>query len=238
MMPEDRNREILSLLERYGLHSSALLLRKNGSDLNTVLRVLLQAYLETFDDDFFKRFYAATWSLLSGYAGSLLRKRRIAAEADDIVADTYGVILKRFSEKAISEDDRILNFCYGVVRNTVHAYHRRQKRAPQSLLPSDNHTDEEPGPLDTLIQMEDDRRLDLLRARVHELLHDDSTVLSDREKGILKQYYFDGRGGPEIAARMEMSSVNIHQILFRTKKKILNVLNKYNSSLDAGEVES
>ena len=237
-MPEDRNREILLLLKHYRLHSSVALLEKEGSDFNTVLHVLLQAYLETYDDDFFSRFYSVTWRLLSGYAGGLLRRKKIAAEADDVVAETYGVILRRFSEKEISRDDRLLNFCYGVVRNTVHAYQRRQKRAPRGLLPSDNHPGEDPGPLDILVQMEEDRRLDLLRSRVHELLQDDSNVLTDREKGILKAYYLEGCRGPEIAARMEMSSVNIHQILFRTKKKIQKSLNMYNRFLDEGEVES
>ncbi len=237
-MEEDRNREILLLLERYELHSAAALLEREGSDFNVVLRVLLQAYLETYDDDFFRRFYSATWGLLSGYANGLLRKKRIAAEADDIVADTYGVVLRRFTEKEVGDDDRVLNFCYGVVRNTVHQYQRHQKRSPQSALPSDSHAGEDPGPLDILVQMEEDRRLDLLRSRVHELLHDDSNVLTDREKGVLKAYYLEGCRGPEVAARMEMSSINVHQILYRSKKKIQNVLNSYNRSLDTGEVES
>lgn len=237
-MPEDRNKETLSLLRHYGLESSADLLEKDAPDLNMFLRVLLQAYLDTFEDEFFRRFYVETWGLLTSYASNLLRKMRVAAEADDVVADTYGVVLRRFSEKKISEDDRVLNFCYGVVRNTVHMYQRRQKRSPQNLLPNDKCPDNDHGPLDILVQMEDERRLDLLRSRVHELLHETSGVLTEREKSVLKAYYLEGCRGPEIAARMDLTSINVHQILFRTKKKIQKTLGLNDISPEVGEEES
>ena len=241
--------ETQSLLDRYGLPMDALLLRERGADFDTVLKVLLHAFQETSDDAFFGNFYRLTQRLLKGRVEKLLGDEEVSADSEEIVTQVYEAALDRLSGAGVPGtagggmgfgslspgmgiggpiagfgisafgscspaaagswgDLRILDFLYTAAAGLVRG--RRGSGEDPALFP---------------VRLEEERREDLLRARIHETISGGELSLDDRERRILFEYYKkNGEGIEKIAAAMELSSDTIREVLFKASKEVLKLL--------------
>ena len=236
MTEEDRIREISSLLDRYGLKTHDNVLEEKGVDLNALSLVLLRAFLETCDEMFFEHFYELTCRVFENRARSFLGPNAESTPGpEDIAAETYSILLNRYLGGSLAEGEKPLYVGLGIVKNLVHE-HGRRARKEAALRPA-GAAGFSPGLLDALVEMEEDRRSELLLFSVHELAWGGLSDLTAREKDVLAEFYLGGSSVSDVARKLDMSIENLYKLLNRTRKKVEGLLTSFSRTAEGGEAK-
>jgi len=140
------------------------------------------------------------------------------------------------SAAVFREDLRILDFLYTIAAVIVKGRKGSGKsRGPTGRVEAKGDGEEavkknapkKAGLLDPVlfpVRLEEERREDLLRSRIHEVICGSELRLDDRERRILFEYYKENTAVEKIAVSMDLSSDKIKEVLFKASKEVLRLL--------------
>lgn len=223
-MPEGgTDRELYSLLERFGLKSQLALLESGGEDGQVTTRIILQAYVETRDPEFFDLYYRSTYPLCMEWASNDLKQAGILIEAGEIVDEAYSLCLNTLLNNGLCIDQSPLGhlkmIVQKLVRTRIDESRPKGEKAAYAALPS------VPSAVnsdlyDLFVTMEEDRRDTQQHAYIHELLTDLHAELTRDEKTVFVDYYLHRKSPGDIAADRNASISNVNKMLHGLKRKI------------------
>lgn len=226
--------EILSLLTFHDLKKQVDLFKSNPDDLNNRSHVLLTAYIITNNSRFFDLLYSHTYKLFITYATNLQKRFSTSIDPVDVVSDTYMLLLNRCSNSNLSALTNLVGYAHCLIRNIVY---KSCKRSGIVLI---SHGEEEgtpscSNPLDILIIREENKKKELRKAWIYNLLDSELEGISDNHRDILKDYYYNKITVKEIAKRNDTSASNIYNILYKSTIAIKRMMMKSNHSLSDRE---
>ena len=158
---------------------------------------------------------AAEHELVARYSrGVLVILRRLASEAgtlDDLYQEVFLRALEKIRAGDVREPERLSGFICGLTRNLAIDYFRR--RAPDASL-SDSEAgaivaDPLAGPLDRILQMEDD-------GCVRRLL---SEMRNDRDRELLVRFYLAEDDKEQICAALSLTALQFNRVLHRARER-------------------
>lgn len=129
--------------------------------------------------------------------------------AEDLTATTFERVIRhwgRFDARKASERTWIL----AIARNTLIDHYRRQSHRQATSL------DEHPLLMESLVEQDDP----LGRALADDAFEQRLSSLKPREREVLALRFGGDLSGAEIAAALELSEANVHQIISRSLKKL------------------
>lgn len=232
MLDKAQLKSIRSLCRKHQLDLEVPISIRSGEDIEKILKVLFSAYLETLDVDFFTLFYRSTYSLFYCYAQEILKRHNLLLPVDDLLAEVYGQLLEMHRGKLLTNGTSLTSLGQSIIRTLVreNLAHTRSKR--QQTTVNEDVSKRFP------IQMERDRRLDLLRLHIHSAVSRTVEQLDAREARILKELFVEELSIPEIAARLESSVDRIYAVVDLIKKKIQELVVDPDGFSDSREIPS
>ncbi len=127
------------------------------------------------------------------------------ADVDDLVQETLARFIKAEQRHQIRNTEEFGAFLNGVCRNVILEYRRRMKREP-ALDPDMPLPEQGVRPEADIFE---------LRNAIDYSLAD----LAERDRGILRALYLEGRDKDEICREWDMSDAQFRVVLFRAKER-------------------
>lgn len=141
-----------------------------------------------------------------------------ASAAEDLVAQTFEHALSNLKNYA-PERGPFVAWLFGIARNTVSNHYRsKQKRFTFRIDSLPDQPAEQPVPEDAIIQAQEHLKLLDAVARLHE-----------HERDLLGLKFVAGLNNRQIAAVLRKSESNVGVMLYRTIKKLKEILDDHNS---------
>ena len=136
--------------------------------------------------------------------------------AQDIVNDAIVKLLEHVDEARLSDLDNIAGYVFQTAYRLL-ANHRRKKENQASLREDPRILDQlpQPGP-------EEQHEIEEICANINEILED----FSERDRAVLVAYYHEGQDTAEICAKFGLSPDQLKKILFRAKRRLIELLKK------------
>ena len=130
---------------------------------------------------------------------------------EDLVQETFRIVLKKVRGGDVREPERLSGFIMGVARISAldHARKMRRDSSQEDLSSAEQIPDSQPGPFDELVRKE---RAELVRRVIGEL-----KVERDRE--VLFRYYIAEEDKDQICADLGLTSQQLYSVLFRALKR-------------------
>jgi RNA polymerase sigma-70 factor (ECF subfamily) len=159
------------------------------------------------DHEAFQTFYTSTSAQLSAY---LVRATRDFAAVDDIVQESYYRLLR--TTKAFDGDDHRRRYLFRIATNLVHDRHRSAAARYETPLHEATCFKLATG---GNVSQQMEQRADLAYAM---------TVLTSRERDLVRLAYSQGSTHHEIAGALGLQTGSIKPMLFRARRKLARSL--------------
>lgn len=152
--------------------------------------------------------------------GLMLLLRRLTGDpalSEDLCHETLRIVLEKLRAGELREPERLAGFVRGTAKylhaNEVRKVGRR-RRAGESPVPTEPEevpevADAGPGPLDRLLQAEDQQRVRRLLGELG----------SERDRQVLLQVYLAETSREEVCSAMGLSPLQLNVILFRARQR-------------------
>jgi len=158
------------------------------------------------DEDAFRAFYEHTsrpvWAYLARLTGS-------ATEADDLLQEAYFRLLR--SGAGFETERHRRQYLFRIATNLVLDLRRRRLTRPEVALSAD--ADDVPG-----------ARADARQLEQRVFVHGAMARIKPRERALLWLAYAEGASHDEIGAVLGLKSASIRSMLFRARRRLLDVL--------------
>jgi RNA polymerase sigma factor (sigma-70 family) len=153
--------------------------------------------------------------------------------ADDLTQDTIFLALLKCRQGAVRDKGALNGFIYGIGRNLMLSHFRKRDR--RATNPDDNI--EECGSYNQTTSEHEaclQNSLKLTKSII-------SKMLIERDKVILKLFYFSKKNKPQICRQLSLSSEHFDRVLYRARarltEQVWTELNKSTSALSEPEYE-
>jgi RNA polymerase sigma-70 factor (ECF subfamily) len=158
---------------------------------------------------------AAEAALVERYQRGLLYKlRRMTgnpAAADDLLQETFRIVLARLRERELEEPEKLAGFLLRTARNLFIADYRKRSRRGENLEgpEPEREVSSSPGQLSRVLRRE---QAEVVRRLLGELP-------TDRDRQILFRFYLAEDEKDEICADLGLSSLHFNRVLYRARQR-------------------
>lgn len=142
-----------------------------------------------------------------------LSKLEKIVDAEDVASDIVTELLQSYER--IQSDEAVYGYMWTVTRNLCNNYWRRKNKYEYQEIPDNYMGQNVITPESEYIHNEE---ITLLRREL--------SILSDKYRQVMVNYYIHGNGCEEIADKMHMSVSNVKQYLFEGRKKVKDGMSK------------
>lgn len=235
-------KEVYSLLRQFGLSTLLTRLDTDRGDDSTLTQVILAAYIETKEPEFFGLYYMSTYPGCFERAKCYLKRVSSPVNPEDIISDAYSIFLKICLANRLGQIGNPTGYMNRIIQNlikTKSAEHRKKHSTAGGE--GDSNAVENLNPIDILITMEEDSRKELQHAYIQELLSGERDGLTELNKEVFIDFYINKKSAKSIALQQNTSMYNIYKMLYRVKRKIRTLTQSHISleqvSFEQGEEE-
>ncbi len=153
------------------------------------------------------------------HRGLLFLLRRLtggAADAEDLLQETFRIVLERLRGRGLEDPGRLLGFLRGTARNLVLAERRKLGRRPRESSPEEmvEIVDPAPSAAETLLRSEETR---LFRRLLGELR-------VERDRQLILRFYIAGEEKEQICSALGLSTSHFKRVLFRARQRFKELL--------------
>jgi RNA polymerase sigma-70 factor (ECF subfamily) len=173
---------------------------------------VLFAGLRAGSEPHFNAFYERYFARVYGFVRARVRDR---SDAEELTQEAFTIVFR--GSEAYSGRSTPLAWVYGVAKNTVRSYLRRQRVAREQLAELDEHACRSHSPIWSL-NPEDQLSLDRFAREMAERLGQ----LEEWQCEAFAMRHFENISIPEIARRMARSSDAVRSGLYRAKRLLLD----------------
>lgn len=163
---------------------------------------------------------AAENALVERYQRGLLYKlRRMTgdpAAADDLLQETFRIVLGRLRERALEEPEKLAGFLLRTARNLFIADYRKRSRRGENRegLEPEHEVSSSPGQLSRVLRRE---QAETVRQLLGELP-------TDRDRQILFRFYLAEDDKDDICADLGLSSLHFNRVLYRARQRFKDLV--------------
>lgn len=143
----------------------------------------------------------------------LWRRAGSHALAEDLLQETFRIVLQRLRTRGLERPDRVLEFLFGTALTLLRAERRRAARNRWTGLDLDSVADPRGTPLTQALSGE---RTELVQAAL--------SGLRERDRQILWRFYFLGQEKDQIRRDLGVDSVHFNRVLFRARERLREAL--------------
>lgn len=154
-----------------------------------------------------------------GLGFKLRRMTRDPALADDLLQDTFRVVLERLRSRGLEEPEKLAGFLLRTARNLFLADYRKKSRRGETLDTPDPSTPgaEPPSSPGQLRQVLAEERADAVRRLLGELG-------TSRDRQILFRFYLAEDEKEDICADLGLSSLHFNRVLYRARERFRSLV--------------
>ena len=199
--------------------------RWNDNKLPLLCRDLFTRYCIDFSEEAFERFYRSTLQIFQVFTTEKCAALGADLDPNEIVNRLYGLLVAHASLRRHLPIRSLLSWCFGTICNMIkeERRHRSRKHVPLSRVQN------RPGgrsPLDQVIHREESAKRGLVYKMILNLILTRNPVLSDRERKVMAQFYFEGLSLRRIASNSGINAEHAAVILFRARRRIALLFGK------------
>lgn len=213
-------KDVYSLLRHFGLDTLITRLDTDGSDDSALTQVILDAYIETKEPEFFGLYYMSTYPRCFEWAKRYLKRVGSPVNPEDIVSDAYSIFLKICLANRLSQIANPAGYMNRIIRNLAKTKSAELRKKHRTAEDVDCGAVENLNPIDILITMEEDTRKELQHEYIQELLSGRRDGLTEKNKEVFIDFYINKKSAKSIALQRNTSMYNIYKMLYRVKRKI------------------
>lgn len=146
--------------------------------------------------------------------GLVFLLRRLGArdeDIEDLIQDTFRVVLQRLRSRELAQPEALVGFIRGTARNLFFAERRRRFRLLTEDDPNRLERVEDPrrGPLAEMIRGQETQA-------VRQLLED---LPNDRDREVLVRFYLGEEDKAVICSDLGLSSLHFNRVVFRARRR-------------------
>ncbi len=131
---------------------------------------------------------------------------------DDLVQDTFRLVLKKIRAGEVRQPERLAEFIRGVGRNLAHRQAQKARARPETGLEAAEFiADPAPSPYDRLLRKEE---IELAQQVLEQLPQ-------ARDREVLRRFYGDGEDKEQICAALGLTVPQLNQVLSRARRRFL-----------------
>lgn len=136
--------------------------------------------------------------------------------AEDLLQDTFLLVIVKIRDGQLREPERISGFIYNVARNLLIEHFRKKIRRRTDLDPQVSERIAEPadGPFELVER-------DQLRSSLDQVI-DELTV--ERDRLLLRRYFFDDADKDELCRELAVSSTHFDRVKYRAIHRLADLL--------------
>lgn len=135
--------------------------------------------------------------------------------AEDLVQETFRIVLERLRGRGIDHPERLAGFLLRTGRNLRLA--DRRKRVRRGETTADPEVENRPAPAAQLSGVLTAERAQTVRALLRELP-------TDRDRQVLTRFYLAEEDKEEICADLELSSLHFNRVLYRARERFRQIV--------------
>ncbi|MEM8960555.1 MAG: sigma-70 family RNA polymerase sigma factor [Acidobacteriota bacterium] len=131
--------------------------------------------------------------------------------AEDLLQDTFGVVLERIREDGLGDPSRLAGFLHATARNLLRNARRKtlRRRTDADTDTIDTATDHRAGPLHSTLRTEEAQ---VVRQVIAELG-------TERDRQLLYRYYLAEEDKDAICSDLALDRVHFNRVLFRARQR-------------------
>lgn len=153
---------------------------------------------------------------------------RDPALADDLLQDTFRIVLERLRDRGLDEPEKLAGFLLRTARNLFLADYRKKSRRGENLDAPEPETEgrSSPGQLRRVLA---DEQADAVRRLLGEMG-------TPRDRQILFRFYLAEEDKEDICADLGLSSLHFNRVLYRARERFRDLVLQRDPSLASDRV--
>lgn len=212
--------------------------RTPNNNLHLACQEMFHRYCRDFSSETFDHFYRSTFYIFLSFAVEKCSESGQDLDPHEIVNRLYGILVAHASGSRRVPIKALLSWCFGAISNLIKEELRFRSRKAKSLEILENRAEGQT-PLDLLIQREDMEKKEAFYGFIRKLVDTPSPWLTERQRKVMRMFYFDGLTLRGIAARLNIRVEHTAVILHRSRKRIALLFKRgYLSNRAAGVLQS